>query len=141
MIQAFEAHYGQSFTDKDWRNETGIWAAAWGAAWGYAVRQENAAPTAPAQPAIEQAERQEPTGQATLSESECARLVQERDAAVRLAAERLAQMNADRKQYLDVRDERDTLKNLIKEARKIIKESAHARSSHSDWLNRTKDLP
>ena len=50
-------------------------------------------------------------------------------------------MNADRKQYLDVRDERDTLKNLIKEARKIIKESAHARSSHSDWLNRTKDLP
>jgi hypothetical protein len=50
MIQAFEAHYGQSFTDKDWRNETGIWAAAWGAAWGYAVRQENAAPTAPAQP-------------------------------------------------------------------------------------------
>lgn len=35
MIEAFEAHYGQSFTDKDWRNETGIWAAAW----GYAVRQ------------------------------------------------------------------------------------------------------
>jgi hypothetical protein len=45
MIQAFEAHYGQSFTDKDWRNETGIWAAAW----GYAVRQATAAPTAPAQ--------------------------------------------------------------------------------------------
>lgn len=35
MIEAFEAHYGQSFTDKDWHNETGIWAAAW----GYAVRQ------------------------------------------------------------------------------------------------------
>lgn len=35
MIEAFEAHYGQAFTDKAWRNETGIWAAAW----GYAVRQ------------------------------------------------------------------------------------------------------
>ena len=45
MIEAFEAHYGQSFTDKDWRNETGIWAAAW----GYAVRRCNAAPTAPVQ--------------------------------------------------------------------------------------------
>ena len=32
MIEAFETHYGQSFTDKDWRNETGIWAAAWSAA-------------------------------------------------------------------------------------------------------------
>lgn len=32
MIDAFEAHYGQSFTDKDWRTETGIWAAAWKAA-------------------------------------------------------------------------------------------------------------
>jgi hypothetical protein len=47
MIQAFEAHYGQSFTDKDWRNETGIWAAAW----GYAVRRCNATPTAPEAPA------------------------------------------------------------------------------------------
>jgi hypothetical protein len=51
MIEAFEAHYGQSFTDKDWRNETGIWAAAW----GYAVRQENAAPTVPAQAVVNQA--------------------------------------------------------------------------------------
>ena len=32
MIEAFEAHYGQSFSDKDWRNETGVWAAAWVAA-------------------------------------------------------------------------------------------------------------
>ena len=32
MIEAFETHYGQSFTDKDWRSETGIWAAAWSAA-------------------------------------------------------------------------------------------------------------
>jgi len=32
MIEAFEAHYGQTFTDKDWRKETGVWAAAWKAA-------------------------------------------------------------------------------------------------------------
>lgn len=32
MIEAFEAHYAQSFTDKDWRKETGVWAAAWKAA-------------------------------------------------------------------------------------------------------------
>jgi len=35
MIEAFEAHYGQSFTDKDWSNEASTWAAAW----GYATRQ------------------------------------------------------------------------------------------------------
>lgn len=29
MIEAFELHYGQSFTDKDWRAETSVWAAAW----------------------------------------------------------------------------------------------------------------
>lgn len=40
MIEAFESHYGQNFTDKDWRNEAGIWAAAW----GYATRQAGAAP-------------------------------------------------------------------------------------------------
>lgn len=86
-------------------------------------------------------EREEPSERAALYMSECNRLERERDAAVKLAAERLEQMNADRKQYLDMRDARDTLKNFIKEARKIIKASAHARSSHSDWLNRTKDLP
>lgn len=32
MIEAFEAHYAQSFADRDWRNETGVWAAAWKAA-------------------------------------------------------------------------------------------------------------
>lgn len=32
MIEAFESHYGQTFTDKDWREETGVWAAAWKAA-------------------------------------------------------------------------------------------------------------
>lgn len=34
MIEAFETHYGQSFTDRDWRNEASTWAAAW----GYATR-------------------------------------------------------------------------------------------------------
>lgn len=34
MIEAFETHYGQSFTDRDWRNEASTWAAAW----GYAIR-------------------------------------------------------------------------------------------------------
>lgn len=32
MIEAFEAHYAQSFTDRDWRSESGVWAAAWSAA-------------------------------------------------------------------------------------------------------------
>jgi hypothetical protein len=32
MIKAFESHYGQSFADKDWRNEASVWAAAWKAA-------------------------------------------------------------------------------------------------------------
>ena len=32
MIGAFESHYGQSFADKDWRNEASVWAAAWKAA-------------------------------------------------------------------------------------------------------------
>lgn len=34
MIEAFETHYGQSFIDRDWRNEASTWAAAW----GYATR-------------------------------------------------------------------------------------------------------
>lgn len=29
MIEAFEAHYSQSFTDREWHNETAVWAAAW----------------------------------------------------------------------------------------------------------------
>ena len=49
-------------------------------------------------------EREEPVQQAALYMSECNRLERERDAAVKLAAERLEQMNADRKQYLDLRD-------------------------------------
>jgi hypothetical protein len=32
MAAAFEAHTGQSWTDRDWRAETATWAAAWEAA-------------------------------------------------------------------------------------------------------------
>ena len=32
MIAAFESHYGQSFADKDWRNEASVWAQGWQAA-------------------------------------------------------------------------------------------------------------
>ena len=32
MIGAFERYYGQSFADKDWREESAVWAAAWKAA-------------------------------------------------------------------------------------------------------------
>ena len=33
MAKAFESSYGQAWDDKDWRNETSIWASAWKAAW------------------------------------------------------------------------------------------------------------
>lgn len=29
MAAAFELHFGQSWTDRDWRNEASVWAAAW----------------------------------------------------------------------------------------------------------------
>ena len=32
MIEAFEKHYGQSWTDREWRDEARTWAAAWKAA-------------------------------------------------------------------------------------------------------------
>ena len=32
MSEAFEQHFSQSFTDRDWRAESGTWAAAWKAA-------------------------------------------------------------------------------------------------------------
>lgn len=40
MQEAFEAHYSQSFTDRDWRREAGVWAAAWKAATRYAECQK-----------------------------------------------------------------------------------------------------
>lgn len=33
MAAAFESHFGQSWIDKDWRNEASVWAAAWRKAW------------------------------------------------------------------------------------------------------------
>jgi len=33
MAKAFEEHFGQSWVDKDWRNEQSVWAAAWRKAW------------------------------------------------------------------------------------------------------------
>ena len=32
MIEAFEKHYGQSWGDREWRDEARTWAAAWKAA-------------------------------------------------------------------------------------------------------------
>ena len=32
MSEAFEKHFSQSFTDREWRAESGVWAAAWKAA-------------------------------------------------------------------------------------------------------------
>ena len=32
MSEAFEKHFSQSFTDREWRAESGTWAAAWKAA-------------------------------------------------------------------------------------------------------------
>ena len=48
MIRAFESYYSQSFADKDWRNESGVWAAAWKAAKAdsAALAQEPAQPGA-----------------------------------------------------------------------------------------------
>ena len=47
MIGAFEAHYGQSFKDKDWRNEASVWAQAWSAATRAALLQSTALPDHP----------------------------------------------------------------------------------------------
>lgn len=32
MIAAFEHHFGQTWTDPDWRDEASVWASAWRAA-------------------------------------------------------------------------------------------------------------
>lgn len=40
MIAAFERHYGQSFADKDWRDEASVWAAAWKASKARSAAQE-----------------------------------------------------------------------------------------------------
>lgn len=46
MSEAFEQHFSQSFTDRDWRVESGTWAAAWKAA----KRHEAQAQPAPSVP-------------------------------------------------------------------------------------------
>ena len=46
MSEAFEQHFSQSFTDRDWRAESGTWAAAWKAA----KRHEAQAQPAPSVP-------------------------------------------------------------------------------------------
>ena len=38
MASRFEAHYGREWTDKDWRSETCVWAAAWKEAIAYQKR-------------------------------------------------------------------------------------------------------
>ena len=46
MSEAFERHFSQSFTDREWRAESGTWAAAWKAA----KRHEAQAQPAPSVP-------------------------------------------------------------------------------------------
>ena len=40
MADAFERHFSQSFTDRDWRSESGTWAAAWKAAKTHGAQPE-----------------------------------------------------------------------------------------------------
>jgi hypothetical protein len=40
MSEAFEQHFSQSFTDRDWRVESGVWAAAWKAAKHHGAKGE-----------------------------------------------------------------------------------------------------
>jgi len=41
MIDAFEKHYGQSWGDREWRDEARTWAAAWKAAVHHASRGDS----------------------------------------------------------------------------------------------------
>ena len=40
MSEAFEQHFSQPFTDRDWRAESGTWAAAWKAAKRHSAKGE-----------------------------------------------------------------------------------------------------
>lgn len=44
MTEAFEQHFSQSFTDRDWRAESGTWAAAWKAAKRHGTQPAPSAP-------------------------------------------------------------------------------------------------
>jgi hypothetical protein len=46
MSEAFERHFSQSFTDRDWRAESGTWAAAWKAAKNHGAQPSNGVPEA-----------------------------------------------------------------------------------------------
>lgn len=46
MTESFEQHFSQSFTDREWRAESGTWAAAWKAAKRHEA-QEQPAPSVP----------------------------------------------------------------------------------------------
>ena len=46
MSEAFEQHFSQSFTDREWRAESATWAAAWKAAKRHEA-QEQPAPSVP----------------------------------------------------------------------------------------------
>jgi hypothetical protein len=67
MISAFERYYAQSFTDKDWRREASVWAAAWKQAMLAAAPTTQVAPGALSQAAqdvlaeLERATRKFPT--------------------------------------------------------------------------------
>lgn len=58
MISAFERYYAQSFTDKDWRREASVWAAAWKQAMLAAAPTTQAAPQLPERDASVPAEQQ-----------------------------------------------------------------------------------
>ena len=47
MSNAFEQHFSQSFTDREWRAESGTWAAAWKAAKRHEAQQAQPAPSMP----------------------------------------------------------------------------------------------
>ena len=44
MSETFEQHFSQSWTDKDWRNETRTWAAAWKAAKNHSAQPAPSVP-------------------------------------------------------------------------------------------------
>jgi len=46
MSEAFEQHFSQSFTDREWRSESGTWAAAWKAAKRHGAQPAPSVPTA-----------------------------------------------------------------------------------------------
>ena len=45
MSEAFERHFSQSFTAREWRAESGVWAAAWKAAKNHGAQPAPSVPT------------------------------------------------------------------------------------------------